>query len=105
MNEAKNRSSKQKGKQKPSQETKPRSARSRRKTIKEDSTDRLNFGNYSQEDIAEVKKLKVLTPFAVASRLNIKISAAKKLLQMLEKNKIILQIASGPNIKIYKLKK
>lgn len=105
MSKIKNRSSKQTGKQKHSQETKPRRARSKRKAIEVNSTDRLSFGDYSQEDLAEVKKLKVLTPFAVASKLNIKISAAKKLLQMLEKNGIILQIARGPNIKIYKLKK
>jgi small subunit ribosomal protein S25e len=103
MSKAKNKSSKQAKKQKSVQETKQRRTRTKRTIKNVDSTAQLSFGDYSQEEIAEVKKLKVLTPFAVASRLNIKISAAKKLLQTLEKNRIIQLIASGPNLKIYKL--
>ncbi len=103
MSKAKNKSTKQAKKQKSVQETKQRRTRTKRTKKNVDSTAQLSFGDYSQEEIAEVKKLKVLTPFAVASRLNIKISAAKKLLQTLEKNRIIQLIASGPNLKIYKL--
>ena len=103
MSKAKNKSSKQTKKQKSAQETKQRRTRTKRIAKNADSTARLSFGDYSQEEIAEVKKLKALTPFAVASKLNIKISAAKKLLQTLEKNRAIQLIASGPNLKIYKL--
>ena len=103
MGETKNKSSKQMRKQQRSQETKRRKTPQRRNPTKSDSINRFKLGEYSQEDIAEVKKLKALTPFAVASKLDIKISAAKKLLQTLEKNRDIQQIASGQNLKIYKL--
>lgn len=52
--------------------------------------------------VAEVKKMPVLTPYAVATRFNIRISAAKDFLEQLEQNGVI-QLASGSHsIKIYK---
>jgi small subunit ribosomal protein S25e len=56
----------------------------------------------SEKIVAEIKKMNVLTPYAVASRFNIRISAAKDFLRQLEEEGAV-QLASGShNIKIYK---
>jgi ribosomal protein S25 len=102
MGEAKNKSSKQMRKQQRPRETKRQKTSQRRNPTKSDSIGRLNLEKYSQDDIAEVKKLKALTPFTVASKLNINISSAKKLLRTLEKDGIIQQVASGSKLTIYK---
>jgi small subunit ribosomal protein S25e len=51
---------------------------------------------------AELKKMNVLTPFAVASRFNIRISAAKDFLEQLEQNGKIQLVSGSHNIKVYK---
>ena len=56
----------------------------------------------NEKIVKEVQKMNVLTPYAVATRFNIRISAAKDFLEQLEQNGAI-QLASGNhNIKIYK---
>ncbi len=52
--------------------------------------------------LAEIKKMHVLTPFAVATRYNIRISAAKDFLRELEQNGAIQLVSGSHNIKIYK---
>jgi len=52
--------------------------------------------------IGEIKKMNVLTPYAVATKYNIRISIAKNFLEQLEANGTV-QLASGShNLKIYK---
>ncbi len=52
--------------------------------------------------IGELKKMNVLTPYTVATRLNIRISAAKDFLDKLEEKGIIQHVSGNHNIKIYK---
>lgn len=52
--------------------------------------------------ITELKSLKVLTPYVVASRLNIRLSLARDFLNELEKRKMAEYISGGKNLKIYK---
>jgi small subunit ribosomal protein S25e len=52
--------------------------------------------------VNEVKKMNVLTPYAVASRFNIRISAAKDFLEQLEQNGAVQLVSGSHNIKIYK---
>lgn len=52
--------------------------------------------------ISEVKKMNVLTPYAVATRYGIRISAAKDFLEQLEANGAIQLVSGSHNIKIYK---
>jgi len=52
--------------------------------------------------IAEVKKMGVLTPYAVATRYNIRISTAKDFLEQLQANGAIQLVSGSHNIKIYK---
>jgi len=52
--------------------------------------------------IAEVKKMNVLTPYAVATRYNIRISTAKDFLEQLESNGAVQLVSGSHNLKIYK---
>jgi small subunit ribosomal protein S25e len=56
----------------------------------------------NEKTIGELKKMRVLTPYAVASRFNIRISAAKDFLEQLEENGTIQLVSGSHNIKIYK---
>ena len=56
----------------------------------------------NEKIIGDLKKMHVLTPYAVASRLNIRISAAKDFLEQLEDNGTIQLVSGSHNIKIYK---
>ena len=52
--------------------------------------------------VAEIKKMGVLTPYAVATRYNIRISTAKDFLEQLETNGAIQLVSGSHNLKIYK---
>ncbi|MDH7564127.1 MAG: hypothetical protein QHH24_04505 [Candidatus Bathyarchaeota archaeon] len=56
----------------------------------------------NEKIVAELKKMPVLTPYAVASRFNVRISAAKDFLEQLEKNGALQLVSSSHNIKIYR---
>ena len=56
----------------------------------------------NEKIIGEIKKMNVLTPYAVASRFNIRISAAKEFLGQLEANGAVQLVSGSHNIKIYK---
>jgi ribosomal protein S25 len=55
-----------------------------------------------QKIVAEVKKLGVLTPYAVSTRYGIRISAAKDFLEQLEAAGAIQLVSGSHNLKIYK---
>jgi small subunit ribosomal protein S25e len=57
----------------------------------------------NEKIVSEIKKMNVLTPYAVASRFNIRISAAKDFLEQLEENGAVQLVSGSHNIKIYKL--
>ncbi len=52
--------------------------------------------------VTEIKKMKVLTPYAVASRFNIRISAAKDFLAQLEAAGTVQLVSGNHTLKIYK---
>jgi small subunit ribosomal protein S25e len=56
----------------------------------------------NEKIVNEVKKMNVLTPYAVASRFNIRISAAKDFLEQLEQNGTVQLVSGSHNIKVYK---
>jgi small subunit ribosomal protein S25e len=49
-----------------------------------------------------VKKMKVITPYIVASKFNLRISLAKNFLKELERKKIIEYVSGSKSLKIYK---
>ncbi len=55
----------------------------------------------SEKIINEIKKMKTLTPFTVASRFNVRISVAKDLLEQLEHKGVIQFVSRSRNLKIY----
>lgn len=57
----------------------------------------------NEEVISEIKKMRVLTPYTVSSRFNIRLSIAKDFLDQLEKNSLIQLVSANHNIKIYKI--
>ena len=56
----------------------------------------------NEKIVAEIKKMNVLTPYAVASRFSIRISAAKDFLEQLEAAGAVQLVSGSHNIKIYK---
>ena len=56
----------------------------------------------NEKNVAEIIKMSVLTPYAVATKFGIRISAAKEYLEQLEKNGTIQLVSGSHNIKIYK---
>lgn len=55
-----------------------------------------------QKIVAEVKKMGVLTPYAISTRYNIRISAAKDFLEQLEANGAIQLVSGSHSLKVYK---
>jgi len=56
----------------------------------------------NEKIVGELRKLPVLTPFTVASRLNLRISAAKDFLDQLEDRGIVQMVDGNHNLKIYR---
>ncbi|MGQ9530037.1 MAG: hypothetical protein ACUVQX_00625 [Candidatus Bathycorpusculaceae bacterium] len=56
----------------------------------------------NEKIVGELKKMNVLTPYAVASRFNLRISAAKDFLEQLEEEGVVQLVSGSHNIKIYK---
>jgi ribosomal protein S25 len=54
--------------------------------------------------LAEVKKMPVLTPYAISARYGVRVSAAKDFLEQLEANGTVQLVSGSHNIKIYKPK-
>jgi small subunit ribosomal protein S25e len=57
----------------------------------------------SEDVLNEIKKMKTITPFSVASRFDLRLSVAKDLLEELERKGVILFVSRSRNLKIYKL--
>lgn len=55
----------------------------------------------NEKTLSELKKMHVLTPYAVASRLNIRMSIAKDFLDQLEQSGVIKRVGGNHSIKIY----
>ena len=57
----------------------------------------------NEKTVAELKKMHVLTPYSVATRFNIRISAAKDFLDQLQQNGTAKYVSGNHNIKIYRV--
>lgn len=57
----------------------------------------------SKEVIDDLKKMKALTPYAVASRLDVRLSVAKHFLRRLENQGAIQFVSGSKNLKLYKI--
>jgi small subunit ribosomal protein S25e len=52
--------------------------------------------------VDEMKKLKVLTPYVVATRFNLRLGVAKDFLEELEKKGAVQLVSRGRNVRVYK---
>ncbi|MCK4320143.1 hypothetical protein KAW11_00865 [Candidatus Bathyarchaeota archaeon] len=57
----------------------------------------------SEKVLSELKKIRALTPYTVASRFNLRLGVARDLLEELERRRVIEYISGSKNLKIYKL--
>ena len=57
----------------------------------------------NEEIIGELNKMRVLTPYSVASRFNVRISAAKDFLEQLEERGVVQIVSGNHSLKIYKV--
>ena len=55
-----------------------------------------------EKNLNELAKIKALTPYAVATKYNIKINDAKNILKQLEGKRAVQEVARGRGIKVYK---
>jgi ribosomal protein S25 len=55
-----------------------------------------------QKIVAEIKKMNVLTPYALSTKYGIRISTAKDFLEQLEANGTVQLVSGSHNLKIYK---
>ena len=56
----------------------------------------------SEKFAADLKKMKVITPYAIASRFNIRMSIARILLRNLERKGLIKFVSKSQNLRIYR---
>ena len=56
----------------------------------------------NEKIVAEIKKMPVLTPYAISTKYSVRVSAAKQFLQQLEQNGAVELVSGSHNIKIYK---
>ena len=56
----------------------------------------------SEKVIGKLKTMRVLTPYTVASRFNLRLSVAKDFLEELERRRIVQYVSGSKNLKIYK---
>ncbi|NIO37101.1 hypothetical protein GTO27_05295 [Candidatus Bathyarchaeota archaeon] len=55
----------------------------------------------SSKVVSELQKMRVLTPYSVASRFNVRISAAKDLLRQLEERGVVHLVSGNHKLKVY----
>jgi len=56
----------------------------------------------SEKVIGEIKKMKAVTPYTVATRFNLRLSVAKDLLDDLAQHGVIQYVSGSKSLKIYK---
>lgn len=57
----------------------------------------------SEKILAELKRIRALTPYTVASRFNVRLSVARDILKQLERRGTIEYVSGSKNLKIYRL--
>lgn len=90
-------------KQEKQQETKSREdAKSKEK--REKIIGAVEISDTNSEDVmSALRRMKAITPTAVASQFNLKVSVAKKMLRDLEENGTLEMAARSHNVKVYAL--
>ncbi len=92
---------KQQGMQTKKQDKKTRTAKP--KIVSEKKVGSIDLPDLKENELmAELSKMKAITPYQLASRYNVKISVAKNLLSKMEQRGYIKMVFRNGNVKIYK---
>ena len=87
-----------KGTQKEGKTSKPS-----RRTTEKKAAGIVTPDSKSEKVLNDLKKIRALTPYTVASRFNLRLSVAKDLLKELERRRVIEYVSGSKNLKIYKI--
>lgn len=78
-------------------------SKSSRHTTEKKTAGIVSPDSKSEKFLNDLKKIRALTPYAVASRFNLRLSVAKDLLEELERRRVIEYVSGSKNLKIYKI--
>ena len=74
------------------------------KTIAEKKTAGIGLPNLDDAKFTgELSKLGALTPYAIATQFNVRLSVAKDILEELERRRLVKPVGGNARIKVYKL--
>ncbi len=73
------------------------------KTGSEKRTAGINLPNFDEKFNNELSKIGALTPYAIATQFNVRLSVARDILEELERRRLVKSVGGNARIKIYKL--
>jgi ribosomal protein S25 len=74
------------------------------KTVAEKKTAGIGLPNFDDAKFAgELSKLGALTPYAIATQFNVRLSVARDILEELERRRLVKPVGGNARIKVYKL--
>lgn len=78
--------------------------KSKGKTVAEKKTTGINLPNFDDPKFTgELSKMSALTPYAIATQFNVRLSVARDILEELERRRLVKSVGGNARIKIYKL--
>ena len=94
---------KQQQKQAQKQEDQTRKKGKKKKTIEKIVGD-INLPNISEKNLlVDLKVMKAITPYSVASKYNLRQSVAKELINKLEEEGVVTTVSGNSRLRIYKV--
>jgi small subunit ribosomal protein S25e len=86
-------------------EKKPEPAKKAKgKTVAEKKTAGISLPNFDDAKFTgELSKMGALTPYAIATQFNVRLSVARDILEELERRRLVTSVGGNTRIKIYKL--
>jgi small subunit ribosomal protein S25e len=107
MGGAKKKSLAQMEKQQVQQDTakKPeRAKKAKGKSVSEKKSAGISLPNFDDAKFTgELSKMGALTPYAIATQFNVRLSVAKDILEELERRRLVKSVGGNARIKVYKL--
>ena len=74
------------------------------KTVAEKKTAGIGLPNFDDAKFTgELSKLGALTPYAIATQFNVRLSVARDILEELERRRLVKPVGGNARIKVYKL--
>ncbi len=74
------------------------------KGVSEKKTAGINLPNFEDAKFTtELSKMGALTPYAIATQFNVRLSVARDILEELERRRLVKSVGGNARIKVYKL--